>query len=231
MDLNLAVVSVAVPVLGYIALERFVLRAWKQQREARYVQIFVILHLLFEFVSHCRRIEQKRKDNAQVLEQRRKEAEAAQALLAENISRKLESEEARDGLVIISALYGKLPPSDLESVRVLSPQGIKDLSNSIRAQFNFLKQVSLPVSHQKEFIDVTVPVQALVTGGQLHIPAGSSKSQLIGFYDPCFGERKELRVTYQFQGRLHQVTVSDRAPLAAPLRGNSWFDLAHFVGV
>jgi DnaJ family protein C protein 11 len=135
------------------------------------------------------------------------------------VSRKLNAEEGRDGLVIISALYGKLPPSDLEKVRLLSPQGIQELAESIRAQFKFLKGQDLPVSSAQEYIDVTIAVQALVSNGQLHIPGGHSKSNLIGFYDPCYGEKKGLRITYQFQGRLHQVTVTDKQPVAVPLRG------------
>ncbi|KAJ3000641.1 hypothetical protein HDV02_004326 [Globomyces sp. JEL0801] len=166
-----------------------------------------------------KKLEELRKENSVTLEQRRQEAESAVALLADTIARKLEAEESREGLVIISALYGKLPPSSLESVRVLTPQGIHELAQSIKAQFKFLKTSSLPVSHQQDYIDVTIPVQALVTNGQLHIPGGFAKSNLIGFYDPCFGEKKQLRVTYQFQGRMHQVTVNDRAALAAPLRG------------
>lgn len=158
-------------------------------------------------------------ENAEILEKRKLDAEEAVKLLSESVAKKLESEESRDGLVIISAIYGKLPLSNLDSVRVLSTQGIKELAESIRAQFQFLKTAKLPVSDKKEFIDVTIPVQSLVSNGQLHISGGHSKSNLFGFYDPCFGEKKQLRITYQFQGRLHEVTVKDKAPVAAPLRG------------
>lgn len=200
VDFKLAFLTFVVPVTGYIVIDKLLISSWRERRKLE-------------------RIRQIRKDNAEILEQRRKEAENAVMLLSDTISRKLEAEESREGLVIISAVYGKLPPSSLEFVRVLSPQGIKELAASIKSQFQFLKDASLPVSHQEEYIDVTIPVQALVTNGQLHISGGHSKSNLIGFYDPCYGERKELRVTYQFQGRLHQVTVGDRAGLAAPLRG------------
>ncbi|KAI8902351.1 hypothetical protein BC833DRAFT_573954 [Globomyces pollinis-pini] len=203
VDFKLALMSFAFPIIGYITVDRLVIRQWRQKRKER-------------------KLEELRKENSVTLEQRRQEAESAVALLADTIARKLEAEESREGLVIISALYGKLPPSSLESVRVLTPQGIHELAQSIKAQFKFLKTSSLPVSHQQDYIDVTIPVQALVTNGQLHIPGGFAKSNLIGFYDPCFGEKKQLRVTYQFQGRMHQVTVNDRAALAAPLR-------AHFV--
>ncbi|KAJ3315239.1 hypothetical protein HDV04_003632 [Boothiomyces sp. JEL0838] len=205
LDFRLAALTFVVPIAGYIALDKSILAPWRKQREQQ-------------------RLEAIRKENAETLERRRQEAEQACILLADSIARKLEAEESRDGLVIISALYGKLPPSTLESVRVLSPQGIQELAASIKAQFKFLKSAALPVSHKQEYIDVTIPVQALVSNGQLHISGGHSKSNLIGFYDPCFGEKKQLRITYQFQGRLHQVTVGDKMPVAAPLR-------AHFVCV
>jgi DnaJ family protein C protein 11 len=131
----------------------------------------------------------------------------------------MDSEDTREGLVIISALYGNLPPSNLDSIRVLTPEGIQELAQSIKAQFKFLKSSKMPMSARKDFIDVTIAVQSLVTNSQLHISGGHSKSNLIGFYDPCYGEKKHLRIIYQFQGRLHEVTVGDKQPVAAPLRG------------
>ena len=58
----------------------------------------------------------------------------------------------------------------------------------------------------------------LVTQSQLIIPAGRSKSKLIGFFDPCVGERKQLLIRYVFQGALHELVVDDEDAVAAPLR-------------
>jgi DnaJ family protein C protein 11 len=69
-------------------------------------------------------------------------------------------------------------------------------------------------------IDVTVSVQALVNNSQLVIPGGYSKSGLVGFYDPAYGEAKNLTVVYRFHGQLHRVVVGDSEPLACPLRGH-----------
>ena len=167
-------------------------------------------------INLTRKLKQMREENKENLEARKKEAEEACALLADTISKRLESESALDDLVIIAAEYGKLPPSNLESVRVLSPQGLKDLSKSIKSKLKFWKTESDPV---KEYIDVTIPVQSLVSNSQLHIASKLPKFNLLGFYDPCFGERKKLRVTYQFQGKVHQVTVGDNDPIDLPMRG------------
>lgn len=155
-----------------------------------------------------------------MLEQKRKEALGAIVLLTETIKKRLDAEAKTEGggLVILNALYGKLPPSSFESYRLLSPDGINDLVTKVKSQFESF--LNLESTLDIEYIDVTIPVQALVSGGQLHIGDGYSKSQIVGFYDPCFGEDKELRVTYQFQGKLHQVTVQDEQSLDAPMRSH-----------
>ncbi|CAE6441760.1 unnamed protein product [Rhizoctonia solani] len=74
------------------------------------------------------------------------------------------------------------------------------------------------IDDKNKTIDVSAPLQLLVNGSQLVIPGSRSKAGLLGFYDPCLGERKSLRVKYTFRSRLHQVTVEDRAPVELPLR-------------
>lgn len=70
-------------------------------------------------------------------------------------------------------------------------------------------------------VDVRVPMQNLVHRSQLAIPGGRSKAGLLGFWDPCWGERKRLLVRYQFRGRTHQVAVGDEDALLIPMRGES----------
>ncbi|XP_043850205.1 dnaJ homolog subfamily C member 11 [Dromiciops gliroides] len=64
-------------------------------------------------------------------------------------------------------------------------------------------------------IDVTVPLQCLVKDSKL-ILTEASKAGLPGFYDPCVGEEKSLKVLYQFRGVLHQVMASDNEALRIP---------------
>lgn len=73
-------------------------------------------------------------------------------------------------------------------------------------------------------LDVTVALQSLVLNSKLVIPAGRSKSGLIGFYDTCLGEAKVLQVNYTFKGRPHVVEVADLQALVMPLR-------AHAIGI
>ncbi|XP_054993550.1 dnaJ homolog subfamily C member 11 isoform X1 [Sorex araneus] len=64
-------------------------------------------------------------------------------------------------------------------------------------------------------IDVTVPLQCLVKDSKL-ILTEASKAGLPGFYDPCVGEEKNLKVLYQFRGVLHQVMAQDSEALRIP---------------
>ncbi|KAL4658568.1 hypothetical protein GN956_G3177 [Arapaima gigas] len=64
-------------------------------------------------------------------------------------------------------------------------------------------------------IDVTVPLQCLVKDSKL-ILTEASKVGLPGFYDPCVGEEKSLKLLYQFRGVIHQVLSGDTEPLRIP---------------
>ncbi|KAM9830920.1 dnaJ homolog subfamily C member 11a isoform X1 [Syngnathus typhle] len=64
-------------------------------------------------------------------------------------------------------------------------------------------------------IDVSVPLQCLVKDSKL-ILTEAAKSGLPGFYDPCVGEEKSLKVLYQFRGVMHQVLSGDSEALRIP---------------
>lgn len=88
-------------------------------------------------------------------------------------------------------------------------------------------------------IDVTVPLQCLVKDSKLILTEAtkvnksaafhlfclmllapdflsSLQSGLPGFYDPCVGEEKSLKVLYQFRGVMHQVVSGDTEALRIP---------------
>ncbi|KAF9103368.1 hypothetical protein BGX27_010614 [Mortierella sp. AM989] len=68
--------------------------------------------------------------------------------------------------------------------------------------------------------DVTIAVQALVNNSQLVMPGGHSKNHILGFYDPCLGEKKHLRIRYEFQKRMHEVVVADMDHVTLPVRSH-----------
>lgn len=65
-------------------------------------------------------------------------------------------------------------------------------------------------------IDVHVPLQCLVKGSKLLVTV-AKMSELPGFYDPCVGEEKQLKIDYTFRDQQFQVTVEDNGePLRIP---------------
>lgn len=98
----------------------------------------------------------------------------------------VEQEEARKGLVILQASYGQLVVEGKDDL-ALSP----------------------------EVVDVTIPLQCLVKDSKL-ILQEASKCSLPGFYDPCPGEDKNLRVRYLFHAVTHEVTIADTESLRIP---------------
>lgn len=64
-------------------------------------------------------------------------------------------------------------------------------------------------------IDVTIPLQCLVKGSKLLISV-DTKSELPGFYDPCVGEDKQLKVDYLYRDQPFQATIKDEEPLRLP---------------
>ncbi|CAJ0758634.1 9957_t:CDS:10 [Entrophospora sp. SA101] len=119
-----------------------------------------------------------RQRHSEYIQSRRQEAEEAIRLMKPSVERKIETEHAKDGLIILEAWYGNLSDGDASVIA-------------------------------RDVFDVRIPVQALVHESQLSIP---------GFYDPCMGEKKKLRIRYQFKRKIHEVIVDDRSTVVCPLR-------------
>ena len=142
-------------------------------------------------------VAERRAEKAREMMERKKEAEAAVELMTETVERVLATERGRQGLIILEAWYGKL--FDLD------PAG---------------DGLSLP-----KVIDVHVPLQCLVVDSKL-ILREENKAGIPGFYDPCIGETKYLRVRYEFRGTPHEVTVENSESLVIPRRSHR---IVHFV--
>lgn len=129
--------------------------------------------------------ERKQKRAKDVLENKRN-AESAVELMQETMERVVNTEQAKHGLLIVEAWYGKLFDHQTEDT-LLEPK----------------------------VIDVRIPLQCMVADSKL-ILHETSKANIPGFYDPCIGERKYLRVRYEFRGLSHEVTVENSEPLVIP---------------
>ena len=85
----------------------------------------------------------------------------------------------------------------------------------VEAWYGCLFQTSSDPTAPPKVIDVRIPLQCLVADSKL-ILRDSVKSMITGFFDPCIGERKHLRVQYEFRGMLHEVTIENSEPLFIP---------------
>lgn len=136
--------------------------------------------------------EWERKKRLQELEEAMKEkkaeAQAAVELMKETSERIVQVEQAKLGLTITEAWYGKMSVRDNQRVNACS---------------------------EDKVIDVCVPLQCMVQDSKLIIHPGT-KCRLSGFYDPCVGKQKWLFVVYDFRGFQHKVVVEDSQRLAIP---------------
>lgn len=136
-------------------------------------------------------IKVKKSEKAKEVLEKKKTAEAAVELMQETVERVVNTEQAKHGLLIVEAWYGKL----------FDHQAVDD------AIHNMIQEPKV--------IDVRIPLQCMVADSKL-ILRETSKAIIPGFYDPCIGERKFLRVKYEFRGVPHEVTVKNSEPLIIP---------------
>ena len=149
-------------------------------------------------------------EKMEILERIRMEAMDAQRILRESAQKRSDEERTKDGLVLIKAIYGRLEEMDPLTDGINEETPDPDLLN-----------YQITYDTGSTILDVTVPLQNLISESQLRLPA-QSKSHLIGFFDPYLGERKHLRIVYRYgpQRSLHQVTLEDTSIVRIPLRSH-----------
>ncbi|XP_038061673.1 dnaJ homolog subfamily C member 11-like [Patiria miniata] len=140
----------------------------------------------------------KERDSKQeMMDLKKQEAQDEVHLMQEMVQRIVETERNREGLIITRAWYGKLVIREAEE-----ENGDGEVGGEIEGM-----------------IDVTVQLQCQVKDSKLML-TDASKAALPGFYDPCVGEEKNLRVQYEFHGEQHECTIADNEPLRIPKRSH-----------
>ncbi|XP_020786548.1 dnaJ homolog subfamily C member 11-like [Boleophthalmus pectinirostris] len=111
---------------------------------------------------------------------------------------------------------------EAESAVLLMQESVKRIIDAEESKMGLIilnawygKFVSELKQEKNQVIDVTVPLQCLVKDSKL-ILTEASKAGLPGFYDPCVGEEKSLKLLYQFRGVMHQVLSGDTEALRIP---------------
>ncbi|XP_037977939.2 dnaJ homolog subfamily C member 11 [Plutella xylostella] len=174
--------ATVVPLVSWLVLKKLILEPIKRERVDRERQ-------------------RSMEANFERIQEMQRQALATIELMRETHSRIKSDEEKKKGLVILKALYGKLPQG--ATSHDMSSETVGDGSPP------------LSPGGPCEVIDVTIPVQCLVKDSRLEL-LEASKSELPGFYDPCMGDEKHLSISYMFHNSLHSCTVADTQPLILP---------------
>lgn len=130
--------------------------------------------------SPLRRVRELRHEHADYIAQKRAEAHEAILLLERPTAQRVAAEREKDGLIIISAHYGRAANFSDRGIR-LGGGSVTGVNENGRIPV----QPSHPTDHGEEqhqhpeeeevVVDVTVPVQALVQDSRLYIPGGRAK--------------------------------------------------------
>ena len=149
----------------------------------------------------------KRRRYAAMVEVRRQEARSVVQLMQETVERKIAAERAKGGLVILEAYYGQLVGGATAAAAAAA-------ATSSSVDEDDVGELAPRV------VDVTVPLQVLVgPDSQLRL-RDSTKANLMGFYDPCIDEPKQLKIVYLFHGHRHEATFDDAEVVKCPMRSH-----------
>ncbi|KPJ09171.1 DnaJ-like subfamily C member 11 [Papilio machaon] len=174
--------ATVVPLVSWLVLKKMVLDPIAKERQERERQ-------------------RSMEANFERLQEMQQQARATVELMKETYSRIRNDEEKKKGLVILQALYGKLP-AGADSHEVTTDEA----GDGVQAES--------PHGYS-EVIDVTIPLQCLVKDSRLEL-LEASKSELPGFYDPCVGDDKHLTIKYSFHNNLYVCTITDQQAVVLP---------------
>lgn len=158
--LDLAFLSAAVPLLGLFGLETYYLGPQKKRQVSN-------------------RLTELRRDNWELIRQRRQAAKEGVRVLKAQARRKASTERSQAGLVILDAHYGRedaLPPLSLSQ----DPEELDRLAWSRPSAGEEEEEEgqddATDYGEHELFCDVKIPLQALVSKSRLIVPGGRTKS-------------------------------------------------------
>lgn len=169
----------------------------------------VFAPLIIAFFIEAIMLEPRRRRKRVIQEEKRRKQQEVQVaaakaramadcrLMTDEVTRKREAEEAKGGLVILQAFYGRHPDSSGE-MPIDAPE------DDVLA----------------DRVEVSLPLQYMVQNSQLQVPSGTTKSALIGFYDPVPDEDKWIEVVYLYRHKTHRIVASDFESLRMPLKSH-----------
>ncbi|POM59384.1 DnaJ domain containing hypothetical protein [Phytophthora palmivora] len=193
-------------------------------------------------------LEHRHDMRVQYLTAARQGAMEQQKLMRRCAKEKMEQEQQREdgkGLVVLLGRYGKNPTSpdsreaqgdDLDMA--LQAMRERDLNREAGDEVETGSSDSITQHEadaellEQKWVDVTIPLQFFVKDGELALTS-SSKTGLLGFYNPCIGEDQTiadarsspssgvkplLYVRYAYEGQVFEATFDDDQAVSLPSR-------------
>lgn len=148
----------------------------------------------------------EREKQSKTIKQKLKSSRESTDVIKPVALRKMGTESKKNGLIIVKALYG--------NAMLLSNIQPETLHFNIDTPEDVLNQ-------EMTVIDVTVPIQYMCDTDRSEVVfySGYSKSNLLGFFDPCPGQEKMLVVLFSYQGMWLQSTLRDSEGGRIPTSG------------
>jgi len=135
--------------------------------------------------------EEQQKEKEEQIAKGKARAEVDIKLMKHSVKKNRQIEEQKRGVLIVEGMYG-----------VLNNKKKTDDDQPVDP-------------NNQQIADVTVPLQYLVENSHIYLRKGT-KTNLLGFYDPAPGEKKQLFVRYLFRDRVFEVTIDEKEELNIP---------------
>lgn len=165
-----------------------------------------------------------REKNKRAVAAAMREAYESMKVIAAATDKKARTARERGGLVIESAVFGcfDLRPNTVKGAPIVPnfrpwapPENFNANDASTTSDESTASRPStsgLP----PPYVEVSRALQFMVDSDTLDLYENVAMYDLLGFCDPCPGEKKYLRVRYRYRHSLHEVTIKEDEALSCP---------------